>query len=425
MCALFRESMSAVRFAKAVVLAVVFLCAQPLRSQVTIYQNAAEPTGVAARESVEYGDEVNLVGNARVVTKIRFEVGGDFYPQGDEKVCLRIYANNGPFWKGNNDYVTPGTLLWESGFFPIQSGNSVQEVLVPSIRVQEKFTWTVEFAGLTMKTTAADPNATNDFAGLFFYGLAEIGSSFNDFWERLTDGWTPVHVQTIAHNNFGVSVTALSEAVIPTLKVAPYRTNYVTVSWPRAASDFKLQYRTRMTGSWFNVSAAPAIVGDTYNRVFDLSLGTAFFQLTQVSPAIPTLSITNDDRLVHVSWPATATGFVLQSKDSAGSAFWRDEYTPGAPSGDHFEVVLVRSSDDEVFRLREETKAAAMEVFHEDGAVRIRWPATAKNYALQSKPALEPGFWTLEARPTFAQGNYFEVVLPIGEADNKIFRLVQ
>jgi hypothetical protein len=426
MCGLFGEFMSGARFAKALTLVVVFLCTLPVRSQVTVYQNGADPAGVAAQEAVEYGDEVNLVGSARILSKIRFEYFGDFYPDGDETVCLRIYANNGPLWKGSTDYPTPGTLLWESGFFPIQPGGAVKELPVPSIRVQDRFTWTVEFGGLSMKTNVVtlNPNVTNDYAGLLFYGNAEIGSSFNDFWERLTNGWTPVRVQSVAHNNFGVAVTALAEAVIPKLTVETYRMNYVLVKWPRAASDYKLQFKTKVSGSWFNVSAAPAVVGDYYNRVLDLSSGMAFFRLTQVAPPEPTLSITNEGKFVRVSWPGASSGFVLQSKESPGAAIWKDEYTPAAAVSNRFEVLLVRDSFEEVFRLREETKAASMEILPGGtNSLKIRWPATAKGYALQSKPAVGAQFWTFEGRPTNAVGNYFEVTLPVGE-ENKVFRLV-
>lgn len=428
MCALFSKFMSLVRVAKVIVLSILFLCAQSVRSQVTVYQNGAQPEGVDAQEGVEYGDEINLVGDARILTKIRFEYAGDFVPQGDEMVCLRIYANDGPYWKGNTDYATPGSLLWESGFFPIEPGHAVKEVLIPSIRVQEHFTWTVEFKGLTMQTgiTTSDPNVTNDFAGLAFYGNAEIGSSFNDFWDRLTTGWAPVRVQAVPHNNFGAAVTAVSEAVIPKLTITPYRTNLVLVTWPRSASDFKLQYRTRMSGNWFNVGGPPpAIVGNKYNRVLDLSMGTMFLRLTQVALVAPTLTITNEGRFVRVTWPGASTGFVLQSKESPGSAFWRDEYTPGAAVSNRFDVVLARDSVEKVFRLRQETKAVSLEIAQDGTNVTVRWPALMRGYALQSKPAIGPAFWTLEARPTNAVGNYYEVVRPMVAGENRVFRLTQ
>jgi hypothetical protein len=327
------------------------------RAQVIVYQDAATYENAVGDYLPEYGDQIDLVGSARILTKIQFEYLGDFYAQGDEKARLRIYANDGPLWQGNPDYATPGTVLWESPTFGISNGFHLVELVVPSIRVPNTITWTVQFFGVTMKTgiVTPDPNITTDTVGLLFYGNPEIGLNYNDFWERLPTGWGPVQLAGVAKNNFGASVTAIPEA----------------------------------------------IAGQTNNP-----------------PGA--LTVTAQGNLLYVRWPATSTGYVLQSNSS--SAGWVDEATPAIPTGTQFEVVVAKQSPQQLFRLREETRAGRLQIVREGANVRVRWPATAKGYTLQiSAPS---GDWIDWSTPTTSNNGYFEVVIPM-DPGRALFRLFQ
>ena len=63
-------------------------------SGTTVYENDA--TGGSYFASVkEFGDEVSLGLNNRLLDSLTFEYYGDFTADGDEKALVRIYANDG------------------------------------------------------------------------------------------------------------------------------------------------------------------------------------------------------------------------------------------------------------------------------------------------------------------------------------------
>jgi hypothetical protein len=417
--------MSPVRFVKG--FAQVLILASfvfSLHSQVTVYQDSATPEAVVGNYSMEYGDEVMLTGTARILTKLRFEYGGSFFSNGDEQARVRIYANNGSNWKGNADYTTPGTLLWESPLFPVLTGYNTKDLLVPSIRVPDRFTWTIQFYGLSMSTLSPTPDPTiiGDYSGLSFYGLAEIGASFNDFWQLLTEGWTPVRVGTVVKNNFAASVTALQEVIVPTLTITKMPTT-LKFTWPRAALGYKLQGQSDVDGEWADVGTFSFVVGDQYQCNLSLSNGFTLFRLRKPLIAAEPTVVTNLDGTIKVSWPSSAFGKVLQSKASEEATFWGDETTPAGTTAANFEVTLPSTSKGRVFRLREETKAASIEIIPQSTNLLLRWPAEAAGYRVQSRPAAE-GTWTYLSSPISKEDAYFTVQVPIA-SEGEVFRLVQ
>lgn len=128
------------------------------------------------RETREYGDQLQLAGDSRVVTRFTFGYTGGFTVTGDEQAIIRFYSNDRPYDMFRQQ---PGTLLWESGYFPIAPGNYQIKTLQVStagsdIVVPDIFTWTVEFAGL----------ASGENAGLLLYPTPSVGSSFGEYWIR-------------------------------------------------------------------------------------------------------------------------------------------------------------------------------------------------------------------------------------------------
>ena len=417
-----------VRVAGAVFLLVVFGFALGVSGQVVVYENAEQYSGYRFESTNEYGDELNLAGSARVITKIQFQYYGDFQANLDEKMKVRIYANTGPYYLGNKDYQLPGSApLWESPYIFLNSGPHTQEVPVPSIKVPEHFTWTVQFSGISQRTgiTTIDPLITNDVVGLMFYGTATIGSSFNDFWERLTTGWTPVTVSGPPKNNFAAQVTAIQESVIPRLSISRYNaTKYVVAKWPAALTNYVLQYRTLSSG-WFNISAPPAKIGDNWERVLDPNSSGALYRLKDISTArgaVP-LTIVEDETVIHVRWPKTESGLVLQSETAPGSGLWEDRPTPAVPTGDYFGATLRKKDPIEAFRLRESYVAARLEVIPQNGNLLIRWPLAARGQTLQSKTGT--GSWLNVTNAIVTEtSSCFEAVVPI-ETQDKVFRLKQ
>ena len=170
--------------------------------------------------------------------------------------------------------------LWESQLFIIRTGFHTQEVPVPSIPVPERFTWTIQFYGLSMRTgiSTGNPAITNDFAGLLFYGLASIGLTYNDFWQRLPNvGWTPVEVLGVPKNNFACQVTSLPEAIPPKLTIRKDG-NRTVVVWLQTFTRYTLQSKLGLDGEWSNVPNLVVVKDGNYEvTLFGESAGLRIF----------------------------------------------------------------------------------------------------------------------------------------------------
>ena len=138
----------------------------------TVYENDA--TGGSYFASVkEFGDEVSLGLNNRLLDSLTFEYYGDFTADGDEKALVRIYANDGADCRSGVN-SQPGTLLYVSDPIAIAAGYNSVNVSGLLIEVPETITWTVQFFGVG--------NTAGDQAGLVYNNPPSVGSSFDDFW---------------------------------------------------------------------------------------------------------------------------------------------------------------------------------------------------------------------------------------------------
>lgn len=162
---------------RGLLIAVVVLCfwSVTTTAQQIIYNNITQYLETYETDTREYGDQVHLAGTARTVTQFSFRYFGDFTATGDEQAIIRFYANDRPY----DDFrQQPGTVLWESGYFPISPGQQLKTLQVSSagseVLVPDIFTWTVDFEGVE----------GGESAGLLLYGPPSVGSSFNEFWMR-------------------------------------------------------------------------------------------------------------------------------------------------------------------------------------------------------------------------------------------------
>jgi hypothetical protein len=332
--------MSPVRFV-AFLIAVISLCA-PMRAQtpVVVYENSNDYSGRFNQSVNEYGDEINLSGTARLVTQFQFEYYGRFVPQGDESARVRFYSNTGPAWRNTKDWITPApTPLFET-LIPLGTGFNTATITVPYVEVPDHFTWTIQFFGVTM--------TLNDTAGLLFYGKPTLGKSFNDYWERLSIGWTPEYIDGVT-NNFSAKVMAVDSAPPPpTLSVSADGQNLV-VSWPATMTGLYLESRPAVNASvWSPVYPQPLRVGDIYQTSIPMSEGARIFRLNS-KPQAP-LTILADASGLRVRWSAAIVGQKLQSKTSINDA-WTDVATPSRPVGDYYEATISPTNSSAFFRL--------------------------------------------------------------------------
>jgi len=156
---------------------------------------------------VEFGDQVNLAGTGRLLTDFKVDYYLSPSANGNEVAQVRFYANDGV----SNGQVngTPGTLLFDSGTFALSSGdakgfNTIDISGLEGVTVSDSFTWTILFGGI-------DPI---EQAGVLFYNPPTVGSSYDDFWARSTDGAWALNTFPSVNGkvaNFGAQVTAIPE----------------------------------------------------------------------------------------------------------------------------------------------------------------------------------------------------------------------
>jgi hypothetical protein len=192
-------------------LAVAFaaLASLSAKAQIIAYDNTTGYQGtVTSRGNVEIGDEINLTTGASTLTDFQFEynyVGADPAASG----VLRFYAKDGD--AGALQDVLPGTLLFESASFTLQTGFHQGAVNNLSLAVPGTFIWTVQFSGIS---------GSGDNAGLLFYNGVGVGGgpgqSFDDHWEFVGEVTNPTPHWVLTDNaglidNFGARVTVVPE----------------------------------------------------------------------------------------------------------------------------------------------------------------------------------------------------------------------
>ena len=163
-----------------------------------VFDNTGSTSGAFFATTNEFGDQMNLGLNNRLIDSLSFEYYGDFTADGDETAVARIYANDGAKVGAAN---TPGTLLYESDSFSIAAGFNSVNISGLLVEGTDTITWTVEFDGVG--------EVEGNRAGLIFYNPPAVGSSADDFWVKSGGSWstfTAADAETV--NNFGARVTA-------------------------------------------------------------------------------------------------------------------------------------------------------------------------------------------------------------------------
>lgn len=229
-----------------------------------IYDNSDGDDPEFYPRSEEYGDEVSLKKtapdvNSWAMTEFIFEYFGDFTPQGDETVRLRIYKNDG---EGN--FPAPSTLVFDSeqlfpGGIPLDAGSQTKRFVGLNISVPRIITWTVQFSGLR--------NVKGDSAGLFLRSKSDVGQSYNDFWIKTPTGWRLATIPPPNPNlpadpdtnpapiaNFGSRIYGLPPApsAPPAIRIRP-EGEFVTIEW---FSGGRLQVADSITGPFVDVADA-------------------------------------------------------------------------------------------------------------------------------------------------------------------------
>ncbi len=181
-----------------------------------VYNNTVNYAGGWLYSGFELGDQINLAGSDRILTRFDFEYYGINLNANTAKAQVRFYMNNGPL--APSGFNMPGTLLFDSGPFPISTpanldnratliftdfslaANPLGQALTQPL--PNSFTWTVEFTGIN--------TANNEHAGLVLYTPPVVGQSYTDYWENQATGWKLL-VNGSGPIDFGASFQAVPE----------------------------------------------------------------------------------------------------------------------------------------------------------------------------------------------------------------------
>ena len=184
-----------------------------------IYNNSANDLVTRfAPGTATVGDEILLGGTSRYLTQFDFEYWGTNTASpaaftGRVSADVRIYLNDGaPF----NGYATPGTVLWDSGSFGLNTadgfGPTPRSTIVFSVATGDfpstglflpssDLTWTVQFSGM----------GGTDSVGLDLYSPPTVGADYPDYWQNSGSGWQLL-TNTVAMN-FGARMFASADPV--------------------------------------------------------------------------------------------------------------------------------------------------------------------------------------------------------------------
>jgi hypothetical protein len=182
---------------------------QRVEAQTVVYDN----TDATARqdrytsEKREFGDEVELAGTARLLTDISFEYYANFASQGDELARVRIYSNEKQYDQFRKE---PTSIIYESGFFNIESGYHSVLLSGLAITVPDVLTFAIEFTGL----------AAEEKAGLLLNKKPTVGVSYNELWARNeANKWEAVmYPDSAVKANVALKLTATEGEPPPSLE---------------------------------------------------------------------------------------------------------------------------------------------------------------------------------------------------------------
>ena len=181
---------------KSLAVAAALLCsaiAGQAQTQV-IYNNTGDPvlgTYAPTDKSLEFGDQIILDGDARVITEFRLEY---YSSEAAGDAIVRFRSNTG-------SNLEPAEILFETDHIPLEANFNTIEIEGIGVPISgDTFTFTIEF----------DVAGTQD-VGLILRNPPSIGSSFDDVWVQADTGdWATRNIP-LATANLAAQIGAVPE----------------------------------------------------------------------------------------------------------------------------------------------------------------------------------------------------------------------
>lgn len=198
--------------------AFIFLSLCALQAEI-VYDNTQTSGGTFYPSAHEFGDEIILGGQARTITDFYLDYYGEFNPAapGVETAVVRFYLNDGPTSQ-DVPYPPPGTMLYQSPPLSISPGYNALSLHGLAVAVTNKITWTIQFNGFGSSMSYSNR------AGVLFYNPAEVGFSYDDYWQRLPDKrWMGMRFNGGLKANFSARILAGPEPAPQVVSVTPVK----------------------------------------------------------------------------------------------------------------------------------------------------------------------------------------------------------
>ena len=159
-----------------------------------IYDNSGDPvlgTYAPTDNSLEFGDQIILDGDSRIVTEFRLEY---FSSDAAGDATVRFRSNSGPS-------LEPADILFETDPIPLEANFNTLEITGIGVPISgDTFTFTIEF----------DVAGTQN-VGLILRNPPSIGSSFDDVWVQADTGdWATRNIPA-ATANLAAQIGAVPE----------------------------------------------------------------------------------------------------------------------------------------------------------------------------------------------------------------------
>ena len=244
-------------------------------SLVSLYDNLDSvilPAEYLPSTELESGDEIEFAIPDQILHEVSIYYFADLSGMTDaerSKVTgeLRIYRNDGPNYLHLKSRA-PGTLLYQSKPFRINTGYFLQRFTDLNVKTTDRVTWTVVWnnlpqisgkeAGLIVGDTTKHPASSN------------IGKSFNDFWARDGEQWDLYQLEGNPRPvaNFATRAAAIGTNVALRSEVFPF-TLEITNSSPWSPSLLVPEKLAVGIPGQFQVAVAdPSLQGIRYDWSF-------------------------------------------------------------------------------------------------------------------------------------------------------------
>ena len=196
----------------------------------------------------EIGDEIVLAGappgQAYVITNFSFNYWASNLIDG-ARMQVRFYRNDGPAY-GSTAHA-PGTLLFDSGAFPIASTDRSMLIFDTDfgagLAVPRSFTWTVQFYRLGTGGSAG-------VGGVDLFGPPTVGQNYPDYWRRIgPNAW---QLAELAGVNVDFAAGVEGNIVPELVYTYNYSARTMTLSWNGA--DFALEWAVSLGGPWTTIN---------------------------------------------------------------------------------------------------------------------------------------------------------------------------